>query len=261
MKIILSRKGFDSANGGCASPILEDGTLLSMPIPVDAESPCKYEDLYYNGVSYLSLLSQIKHNFTDRYCHLDPDIRKDCMKRSSNWQPLFGQCGAAQTHLRNNNVGSGDIFLFFGLFRRTIKHSDGTLHFTGPNMQIIFGYFQIGDVIEGEKIKQYHWHPHSRPAYYKKVNNCLYVPSNTLIFNQSLPGCGILSYDNKRVLTKPQYAETRWNLPEFFKEVSITYHNKESFHANYFQSVSRGQEFIVSEDIRVTQWAKNIICD
>ncbi len=28
MKIILSRKGFDSANGGQASPILPDGTML-----------------------------------------------------------------------------------------------------------------------------------------------------------------------------------------------------------------------------------------
>ncbi|MBO4456467.1 MAG: hypothetical protein J5802_01965 [Butyrivibrio sp.] len=35
MKIILSRKGFDSTNGGCASPIMPDGTLLSMPIPSD----------------------------------------------------------------------------------------------------------------------------------------------------------------------------------------------------------------------------------
>lgn len=27
MKIILSRKGFDSANGGIVSPIFEDGTI------------------------------------------------------------------------------------------------------------------------------------------------------------------------------------------------------------------------------------------
>ena len=31
-KIILSRKGFDSSNGGIASPYFEDGTLLSLPI-------------------------------------------------------------------------------------------------------------------------------------------------------------------------------------------------------------------------------------
>ena len=37
MKLILSRKGFDSANGGCPSPIL-DGRLCSLPIP-DAGAP------------------------------------------------------------------------------------------------------------------------------------------------------------------------------------------------------------------------------
>ena len=38
MKVILSRKGFDSSYGGTASPILPDGTLLSLPIPSKAET-------------------------------------------------------------------------------------------------------------------------------------------------------------------------------------------------------------------------------
>ena len=33
MKVILSRKGFDSSFGGYPSPILPDGTLISLPIP------------------------------------------------------------------------------------------------------------------------------------------------------------------------------------------------------------------------------------
>ncbi len=37
MQIILSRKGFDSASGGGPSPILPDGTLLSLPIPEDTD--------------------------------------------------------------------------------------------------------------------------------------------------------------------------------------------------------------------------------
>ena len=48
MKVILSRKGFDSMNGSCPSPIMPDGTLLSMPIPSDDEA--NYDDLYYNGI-------------------------------------------------------------------------------------------------------------------------------------------------------------------------------------------------------------------
>ena len=35
MKVILSRKGMDSESGRVASPILPDGTLLSLPIPIE----------------------------------------------------------------------------------------------------------------------------------------------------------------------------------------------------------------------------------
>ena len=64
MKIILSRKGFDSSNGGCPSPILPDGTLLSMPIPSnDAES---YDDLCYNGETYSDILKVTKSVFRIR---------------------------------------------------------------------------------------------------------------------------------------------------------------------------------------------------
>ena len=51
MKIILSRKGFDTTSGGCPSPILPDGTLLSLPIP--DEEDIKYSDLQYNGLQRL----------------------------------------------------------------------------------------------------------------------------------------------------------------------------------------------------------------
>ena len=46
MKVILSRKGFDSANGGIVSPIFEDGAMISMPIPA-SEDFYTYDDLCY----------------------------------------------------------------------------------------------------------------------------------------------------------------------------------------------------------------------
>ena len=51
MKVILSRKGMDSKSGGMASPILPDGTLLSLPIP-DRTVGTAYKDLYYRGQSF-----------------------------------------------------------------------------------------------------------------------------------------------------------------------------------------------------------------
>ena len=46
MKIILSRKGFDSKFGGMASPILPDGTLLSLPIP--SNDDVKFSELKWS---------------------------------------------------------------------------------------------------------------------------------------------------------------------------------------------------------------------
>ena len=44
MKIILSRNGFDSANGGIVSPIMEDKTLVEFPIPSNDKD--NFEDLF-----------------------------------------------------------------------------------------------------------------------------------------------------------------------------------------------------------------------
>jgi len=51
--------------------------------------------------------------------HLDPDLDAASRRREPGWRPLLGQHGAAQSHLCNESVGPGDLFLFFGLFRRT----------------------------------------------------------------------------------------------------------------------------------------------
>ena len=59
MKIILSRKGFDSSNGRIPSPILPDGTLLSLPIPGKFDN-LSFDDLNYNGVSFSNILKQLR---------------------------------------------------------------------------------------------------------------------------------------------------------------------------------------------------------
>lgn len=90
MKVILSRKGMDSQTGGIPSPILPDGTLLSLPIP-DSSSAKKYGDLYYQGQSLQEIIHQLKPRFDfSAYptCHLDPDIydeiteKPPCMETS-----------------------------------------------------------------------------------------------------------------------------------------------------------------------------------
>ena len=61
MKVILSRKGFDSCAGGSASPIIDGKTLLSLPIPdkymtENDKQKIRYSDLKYNGINYRDLI-------------------------------------------------------------------------------------------------------------------------------------------------------------------------------------------------------------
>lgn len=85
MKLILSRKGFDSSAGRMPSPILPDGTLLSLPIPTDADPEFTYGDLQYGQSSYQKIISQLKRTFKDGYCHLDPDLRPEAVARPAGW--------------------------------------------------------------------------------------------------------------------------------------------------------------------------------
>ena len=63
MKVVLSRKGFDSANGGIASPIFEDGTMISFPIPSkDEDTEDTYDDFIHNGFSYAKILEDLHYN-------------------------------------------------------------------------------------------------------------------------------------------------------------------------------------------------------
>lgn len=110
MKIILSRKGFDSANGGIVSPIFEDGTMISFPIPSgDTDT---YDSLYYNGIPYSKILHDLRYK-GGNHCHVDPDL--DLSRRAKEidgWFPAFGQRDAAASYLKNLGVAPGDIFLF-----------------------------------------------------------------------------------------------------------------------------------------------------
>ena len=103
MKVILSRKGFDSSNGGCPSPIMPDGTLLSMPIP--SNDDIGYDGLVYNGTTYKDILKQINPRKEYGKCHLEPDIRSGIRQKSVlDWKSAFGQINAAQGILKNAKV-------------------------------------------------------------------------------------------------------------------------------------------------------------
>ena len=265
MKLILSRKGFDSSNGQMSSPIMPDGTLLSMPIPDDV-SCHTYGSLRWNGMSYFDIIKSLKPKTTlteECHCHLDPDIREEACERPNGWQPAFGQIRAALTELRNNGVKEGDLFLFFGWFKQT-EWANGKLRYVrnAPNLHILYGYLQIGTIIEkkAEVPQTLVQHPHyiNHDESWSKGLNAIFIPSKSLSIAPEIPGYGVLDYRKDRVLTKDGYTRGRWDLPDFFKDVKIS-HNPNPWKNGYFQSAGIGQEFIMDATPEIQEWAKNRI--
>ncbi len=264
MKIILSRKGFDSANGRQPNPIMPDGTLLSLPIP-DPKGNNTFSSLHWNGMSFYDIIKSLRPRTTlneDGECHLDPDLRENVRNRLPGWKPAFGQAGAALTHLENKNVGVGDLFLFFGWFKET-EINQGRLVYKkkAKDLHIIYGYMQIGEMIE-RKADAYDWlkdHPHIADNNDREDGkNTIYLSTDKFSFMPNVNGCGILDFRKDRVLTKEGMSRGKWDLPSFFKNVEISYH-PDPWKCNYFQSAAIGQEFVIDATPEIMDWTRHII--
>lgn len=263
MKVILSRKGFDSKNGGHPSPIVPDGRLISLPIP------CKRDKVYYNELilvdngTYHDLMVDLGIKVSYPTCHLDPDIRREVMPRNRNWKPLFGQIDTAQRHLEKQGVTIGDLFLFFGWFKRT-EYVNRKIAFVqnAPDLHIIFGYMQVGEIVKVDSFAHLdewmQYHPHVRSEKRRKnQTNTLYVARDRLSFNQNLPGAAFFNFDMKLVLTKDGFSRSKWDLdPKIFQSAIISYHRDKAWRNGYFQSVGRGQEFVIKDNYEVENWVK-----
>jgi hypothetical protein len=297
MKIILSRKGFDSENGGIASPIMEDRRLLSLPIPVTkkqdekGEKGISYEKLMFNHQPISTIIDELsKWKFnTDLQAHLDPDIVRDRIKtRPPNWKEAFGQVGIAQSHLKNKKVGIDDLFLFFGRFQHIKKDGDRLCYNKSSkednDLHVIFGWLQVGDIhIVGEKQPD-EWlkdHPHivnaNIQSYQKYNNNTIYIASDRLkLDGLSISGAGVFPCFKKSLqLTNPvQSLMSHWRLPKWFypskPEQALSYHkainhtdkkrwDKDDNYA-YLKSVHQGQEFVLNTEYypEAINWLKSL---
>lgn len=276
MKVILSRKGFDSGAGGYPSPIMPDGRLISFPIPEDngVITGVQYKNMNIDGnFTYLKLMEQLgirKHNTTQ--VHLDPDINLGVVKRKDGWKPVFGQSHAAQTHLANNGIEFGDLFLFFGWFRKVQLTNNTYKYIPGTDMHVIWGYLQVGQIVEIDSLKVYDgWledHPHLKHK--NRKNNTVYIAQDKLTFNNAAAGAGVLSFKDSLVLTcKGQENRSVWSLPRFFhpdNNTVMTYHkDRDRWKAGgdrcTLQSVAKGQEFVITGNPEIENWAKMIVAD
>lgn len=283
MKLIFSRKGFDGTAGGHPSPILPDGRLVSLPIPESAKpvgGAIAYEQLRWpdRRRTYADALRQLgRSEPPSQGAHLDPDLTADVAPAVRGWRPAFGQCGAAQTHLRTQGVGKGDLFLFFGWFRQA-EERDGRLRFAwgAPDLHALFGYLEVGEVVpiptrgDVERVRKA-WpglarHPHVRTP--GRTHNTLYVAAERSSWAPGLPGAGSFRWSDELRLTVPEGPRSVWRLPACFQpagEPTLSYHRNPARWRRaddgsvVLTTVGRGQEFVMDADARVAAWVRKTL--
>ena len=264
MRIILSRKGFDSGSGGCPSPIFPDGSMFAMPIPYEP-SPVRYEDLRWQGRELGALVERLTKGKVLRRtgAHLDPDLRTEMRPRLPGWKPSLGQHKIAQAHLKKHGVGTGDLFLFWGLFRRF----DEQTGWAGERRHVIWGWLRVGEVVSvDETVRpglargEWRWlsdHPHL--SFKRDPSNTLYVAADKLSLpgekGRGLPGAGAFGFDAaERQLTRLDAdSPLTWSLPSWFLpgcRSPLSYHrNPERWAVEgqrvALQAARRGQEFVL----------------
>lgn len=283
MKLILSRKGFDSEYGRVPSPIFEDGTLVSLPIPSASGRGRPLGDI----ASQVGPLAEVVSGLTRRkrikidastMIHLDPDLNRSSVRhRLEGWRPAFGQGSAAQSHLANQGVGIGDVFLFFGWFRRAERAGDGWRYLKdAPDIHCMFGWLQVGEVINVAELQPIHYpkglqeHPHFAFAKLMAHNNTIYVCADSL-FDGEAPGAGVFTHWSSHLqLTADGRSRSRWRLPAWMHPSSglgpMSYHPSQSRwlledgHA-YLESVAKGQEFVldVGTSRKARNWVRKLI--
>lgn len=279
MKLVLSRKGFDSSAGGVPSPIFPDGRMVSLPIP-DKSSSVTYGDISYEGGSLGDIVSDLTNKRLPPHyrAHIDPDLVAAGLPRLPGWRPIFGQAGSSQSHLRNNNVGLDDLFLFFGLYRR-VERLNGSYTWArdaGP-CHVIWGWLQVAEVvyIDSARPSEYEWaqyHPHFNRN--SDPNNVAYIAHRHLQIDgvaKDLPGAGVFprfSHDLQLTATYTKNTSI-WDLPGWFHpckgKTPLTYHSEERWkkrnNRTELKSVGRGQEFVLNCDEypEAIQWINGLI--
>jgi Nucleotide modification associated domain 3 len=277
MKIILSRKGFDSGTGGVASPIFPSGELRSIPIPepIPDHHSKRYQEIRAGDHPLGSIVSDLTRGKIqpETFAHLDPDLDAGSIPRLQNWRPIFGQAGAAEKHLQNQGVKEGDVFVFYGWFRQ-VELVSGKYRYVSaaPDLHVIFGWLQVEQRLSVDSLSEIPaWardHPHCKDRKYNPLDS-IYISTNHLHLpgtDISKPGAGVFhKFTPELQLTAPHQSKSIWQLPAWFyprePSSSLSYHrnlNRWKLDGDrvLLQSVGRGQEFVLDcqEYPEAVQW-------
>lgn len=272
MKVILSRKGFDSEYGRVPSPILPDGRMVSLPIP-DKHAPASFDSIRRDGLAIADLVVDLgakrgkpaKPMARTDLAHLDPDLDQAAVTRPPGWRPIFGQSGSALGHLTNEGVGVGDLFLFFGWFRPA-EQVDGRWRFIRGSQSVhalwgwllVGGMYRVDDTLPVDVRRWAAGHPHLHGP--QPANNTVIVAADELVVaGHRLPGAGIFRHAPHRVLTAPD-ADRRglWRMPAWMSPMDghayLSYHGDPARWTPFdaatcrLNAAAKGQEFVLSTD-------------
>jgi len=241
MRIIFSRKGFDSVAGGGPSPIV-DGRPISLPIPAYGElSRTTYADL---GLAEHAERASRGKVVPSDLCHHDPMFL-------DAGTAILGQCGSAQGHLAKQGLRRGDVFVFFGLFEGA---NEGRHH-------RIFGYLLVDEIVSlagasPEILRRFERHAHPHVYGMHGSNDTLY----------SGPGATARSALPSLRLTAPEGPVSLWRRPRWLRRGEITYFPDKD--ANWpapdrMYRVGNGQEFVADIGRRKAprEWLERVIAE
>ena len=238
MKIVFSRKGFDSGSGGAPSPII-DGRPVSIPIPVRDRSATTYGDLGLGPIVQRATRGRLT---AADLCHDDPMFESG--------RCAFGQTGAAQSHLANQGVGIGDVFLFFGLF----SQPDG-----GDPHHRIFGYLDVTDVTKPGTLPT----PSDQPTGFRRRHAHTIGTWNENNTIYSGPGDTAATDDPGLRLSVPNGPVSHWTVPSWLRDTGLTYHGDPTrWESNgILRSVARGQEFVADTtgSPEAARWLRSVL--
>jgi len=243
----------DASSGGFASPIFPDHTMHSIPIWGGETSPHKYGDLAFKYQN--QPLHTVMNDFTNQFrtwenvgCHHDPMLFESpkCL--------VLGQADRAEGHLRNQGVGVGDLFLFFGWFRQ-IEYRDERWSYVkdAPDVHQIWAFMKVekklaidSDANKLAVLESFPFlseHPHIKRLKTGDKKESIYVSGQH----------ELLTYAQDRCLTdiKKYQGRSTWRLPAVFNQPKAFSHLK-IFESDVDDVVIRyrgfGQEFVLDLD-------------
>lgn len=232
--------------------------MVSLPIP-DSCANARYADIKPRGIDLGEFVPD-----KSKTAHLDPDLDRTSLRRSPEWRPAFGQSRAAAKHLENQKVGPGDLFLFFGWFRR-FERTNGRWRPTphAPDLHVLFGWLWVDEVFDlpCEPPPGLESHPHFASDFHDDRRPW------SRVFRGTPDGGGIFpKFSDELRLSAEGSDRSNWVLPSCFHGCRLSYHIGEERWSKrngccHLRTVGRGQEFVLDCKSRaaIRRWAESLI--